>query len=113
MVKTNGDAKLTLKTEEVMVNIGPQHPSTHGVFRLRVTFDGEQLHSAETVIGYLHRGAEKLCEREHYRQIVILFDRMHYIANCNSEPSVVMAAEKLMGLEAPERAQLILALIQI
>ncbi len=96
-----------LGTVDMLLNMGPQHPSTHGVFRMILTVDGEQIQDAEAVIGYLHRGAEKLCERENYRQIVTLFDRIDYIANFNSELSFVMAAEKLMGLEIPERAQLI------
>ena len=63
---------MTLKTEEVMVNIGPQHPSTHGVFRMRVTFDGEVVTDLEPVFGYLHRGTEKLAEERTYTQIITL-----------------------------------------
>ena len=96
-----------LDTVEMLLNMGPQHPSTHGVFRMILTVDGERIEDAEAVIGYLHRGSEKLCERENYRQIVTLFDRLDYIANFNCELVFVMAAEKLMGLEVPERAQFI------
>ena len=67
---------MTLKTEEVMVNIGPQHPSTHGVFRMRVTFDGEVVTDLEPVFGYLHRGTEKLAEERTYTQIITLTDRL-------------------------------------
>ena len=96
-----------LDTVEMLLNMGPQHPSTHGVFRMILTVDGELINDAEAVIGYLHRGSEKLCERENYRQIVTLFDRLDYVANFNCELVFVMAAEKLMGLEVPERAQFI------
>jgi len=91
----------------MLLNMGPQHPSTHGVFRIVLTVEGEQIVEAEPVIGYLHRGSEKLCERENYRQIITLFDRLDYVANFNSELVFCMATEKLMGIEAPERAQLI------
>ena len=96
-----------LETVEMLLNMGPQHPSTHGVFRMILKIDGERIVDAEAIIGYLHRGSEKLCERENYRQIVTLFDRLDYVANFNNELAFVMAAEKLMGLEAPERAQFI------
>ncbi|MEE9285373.1 MAG: NADH-quinone oxidoreductase subunit D [Dehalococcoidia bacterium] len=96
-----------LQTVDMLLNMGPQHPSTHGVFRVVLTIDGERIVDAEPHIGYLHRGTEKLCERENYRQIITLFDRLDYVANFNNELVFVMAAEKLMGLEAPERAQFI------
>ncbi|MCH7624384.1 MAG: NADH-quinone oxidoreductase subunit D [Chloroflexi bacterium] len=92
---------------DMMVNMGPQHPSTHGVFRLVIWIDGERIARAEPHIGYLHRGSEKLCEGEQYSQIVTLFDRMDYVANFNCEMAFVMAVEKLMGLEIPERADYI------
>ena len=63
---------MTLHTEPMTVNVGPQHPSTHGVFRLRVTFDGEEIMEVEPVFGYLHRGTEKLAEERNYVQIVTL-----------------------------------------
>ena len=94
-------------TIDMMVNMGPQHPSTHGVFRLVIWIDGERIARAEPHIGYLHRGSEKLCEGELYSQIVTLFDRMDYLANFNCEMAFVMAVEKLMGLEIPERAEYI------
>lgn len=96
-----------LECVDMLLNMGPQHPSTHGVFRIVLTVEGEQIVEAEPVIGYLHRGSEKLCERENYRQIITLFDRLDYVANFNSELVFCMATEKLMGIEAPERAQLI------
>ncbi len=92
---------------DMMVNMGPQHPSTHGVFRLLIWIDGERVVKAEPHIGYLHRGSEKLCEGELYSQIITLFDRMDYIANLNSELAFCLAVEKLMALEVPDRAEYI------
>ena len=92
---------------DMMVNMGPQHPSTHGVFRLLIWIDGERVVKAEPHIGYLHRGSEKLCEGELYSQIITLFDRMDYIANLNSELAFCLAVEKLMALEVPDRAECI------
>lgn len=96
-----------LETVEMLLNMGPQHPATHGVFRMILKVDGEVINDSEAVIGYLHRGSEKLCERENYRQIITLFDRLDYVANFNNELVFCMAAEKLMNLEVPERAQYI------
>ena len=92
---------------EMMINMGPQHPSTHGVFRMVLRVDGEKILDLEPHIGYLHRGSEKLCEGEQYAQIVTLFDRMDYLANFNNEMAFCSAVEKLMGLEIPERAEYI------
>lgn len=96
-----------LTTVDMPINMGPQHPSTHGVFRMVLRVDGERIVEVDPVIGYLHRGSEKLCERENYRQIVTLFDRIDYLANFNCELVFAMAGEKLMALEVPERAQVI------
>ena len=95
------------RTVDMMINIGPQHPATHGVFRMVLTVDGERVIDAVPHIGYLHRGSEKLCEYEDYAQIITLFDRLDYVANFNNELVLVMAVEKLMGLEVPERASYI------
>ena len=100
-----------LDTVQMMVNMGPQHPSTHGVFRMLLWVDGERVVDVEPYIGYLHRGAEKLCEGELYAQIVTLFDRLDYISNFNNELVFCMAVEKLMGLEIPERAEYIRVLM--
>ncbi len=97
----DGDAQAL----EMLVNMGPQHPSTHGVFRMVLWVDGEKVVDAEPHIGYLHRGSEKLCEGEQYHQIVTLFDRLDYISNFNNELVYCRAVEKLMGLEVPERAE--------
>ena len=92
---------------ELMLNMGPQHPSTHGVFRMVLRIDGEKILDMEPHIGYLHRGSEKLCEGEQYAQVVTLFDRLDYISNFNNELAFCSAVEKLMNLEVPERAQYI------
>ncbi|MBI2936189.1 MAG: NADH-quinone oxidoreductase subunit D [Chloroflexi bacterium] len=94
-----------LESLEIMVNMGPQHPSTHGVFRMVLWLDGEVIVDAEPHIGYLHRGSEKLCEGELYPQIITLFDRLDYISNFNNEMAFCMAVEKLMGVKVPERAE--------
>ena len=96
---------MPIRTEPVTVNIGPQHPSTHGVFRLRVTFDGEVILDVEPVFGYLHRGSEKLAEERNYVQIVTLTDRLDYVASMTNNQAYCLAVEKLMGIEVPERGQ--------
>jgi NADH-quinone oxidoreductase subunit D len=70
---------MVIKTEPFIINIGPQHPSTHGVFRMRVTLDGEVVVDIEPVIGYLHRGIEKMGENRTYAQIIPLTDRLDYL----------------------------------
>ncbi len=97
----------TVRTEPVTINLGPQHPSTHGVFRLRVTFDGEIIVDVEPVLGYLHRGSEKLAEGRTYVQVITLTDRMDYVASMSNNLAYVRAVEQLAGIEAPERAQYI------
>ena len=92
---------------DLMLNMGPQHPSTHGVFRLVLEVDGERVTKATPHIGYLHRGSEKLSEDENYNQVITLFDRIDYVANLNSELAFCLAVEKLMDVEVPERAQYI------
>ena len=96
---------MTLRTEHMTINIGPQHPSTHGVFRMRVTFDGEVILEVEPVIGYLHRGTEKLAEERNYVQIVTLTDRMDYVASMTNNQAYCLTVEKLLGVEAPPRAK--------
>jgi NADH-quinone oxidoreductase subunit D len=101
---TEQDAR-TLETEEMILNVGPQHPATHGVFRLLATIDGEKLLDAEPVIGYMHRGYEKLVEARDYRQITNLVSRMDWLSNIQNELPMWMAVEKLMEIEVPLRAQ--------
>ena len=87
------------------INIGPQHPSTHGVFRIRVSFDGEDIVEVEPIFGYLHRGTEKLAEERNYVQIVTLTDRLDYTASMTNNQAYCLAVEKLLGVEAPIRAK--------
>ena len=93
------------ETVDMMLNMGPQHPATHGVFRMVLTVDGERVVDVTPHIGYLHRGSEKLAEHESYGQVVTLFDRLDYVSNLNNELIFCRAAERLMGVEPPERAQ--------
>ncbi|MBA2426028.1 MAG: NADH-quinone oxidoreductase subunit D [Actinobacteria bacterium] len=93
------------KTEEMILNVGPQHPATHGVFRLLATIDGEVLIDADPVIGYMHRGYEKLVEQRDYRQITNLVSRMDWLSGINNELPLALAVEKLMEIEVPPRAQ--------
>lgn len=94
---------MPIHSEPITVNVGPQHPSTHGVFRLRITFDGELIIDAEPVLGYLHRGSEKLGEERTYTQIITLTDRLDYVASMTNNQAYVLAVEKLAGVQAPER----------
>ncbi|HVE99676.1 MAG TPA: NADH-quinone oxidoreductase subunit D [Mycobacteriales bacterium] len=93
-----------LATADMVLNIGPQHPSTHGVLRLALTIDGERIVSAEPIIGYMHRGADKLFEARDYRQIIVLANRHDWLSSFANELGVVIAVERMMGLETPERA---------
>ncbi|MFI6702650.1 NADH-quinone oxidoreductase subunit D [Streptomyces sp. NPDC050509] len=92
------------ESTDMVLNIGPQHPSTHGVLRLRLVLDGEVIQHAEPVIGYMHRGAEKLFEARDYRQIVMLANRHDWLSAFSNELGVVMAVERMLGMEVPERA---------
>lgn len=93
-----------LETIDINVNVGPQHPATHGVFRMVLTVDGEQVVDVDPIIGYMHRGAEKLSENCDYRQAIGYQDRTDYLAQFNTELCYVLAVEKLAGIEPPERA---------
>ncbi|WP_284643142.1 NADH-quinone oxidoreductase subunit D [Paenibacillus silviterrae] len=94
-----------IRTEELLLNVGPQHPSTHGVFRIVVKLDGEVITEANPVMGYLHRGTEKLAENLTYTQIIPYTDRMDYVSAMTNNYVLVNAVEKLMQLEIPERAE--------
>jgi NADH-quinone oxidoreductase subunit D len=93
-----------LHTAEMTLHIGPQHPSTHGVLRLAVTLDGERIVRSDPVIGYMHRGAEKLFEVRDYRQIVVLANRHDWLSAFSNELGVVLAVERMLGMEVPVRA---------
>jgi len=103
------DARLNveLETEGMTLNIGPQHPATHGTLRIIVRLDGEQVVWAEPSAGYMHRGYEKLTEVRTYPQVTTLINRIDWLGSFANEVPFILAAEKLMGIEAPARAQYI------
>jgi NADH-quinone oxidoreductase subunit D len=96
---------MSIQTESFVLNIGPAHPSTHGVFRMKATMDGEVITELEPVFGYLHRGVEKLCEERNYAGIIPLTDRLDYLASMSNNLSYCLAVEKLAGIKVPERAE--------
>ncbi len=96
---------MVIKTEPFVVNIGPAHPSTHGVFRMRTTLDGEVIVDMEPVFGYLHRGIEKLAEERTYTGVIPLTDRLDYLASMSNNLAYCLAVEKLAGIPVPERAE--------
>ena len=96
-----------LKTETIELNMGPQHPSTHGVFRMILTLDGETVIDLEPRFGYLHRGIEKLAESRTYVQNVPFCGRLDYICGMTNDWALALATEKLAGVEVPERAEYI------
>jgi len=95
------------KTEPFVINIGPQHPSTHGVFRIKATVDGEKVIDAEMVMGYLHRSMEKLAEERTYTQNIPFTDRTDYLSSMSNNLGYCLAVEKLAGIEVPERGNAI------
>lgn len=107
MARSEAAISVELQTSEMTLNIGPQHPSTHGVLRLVATVAGERVEKVEPVIGYMHRGYEKLTEVRTYAQITALVNRIDWVSGFANEVPFVVAAERLMGIEAPERAQYI------
>jgi len=96
---------MALRTEPFVLNMGPVHPSTHGVFRMRATLDGEVVLDIEPVFGYLHRGIEKLAEERTFGGFVPLTDRLDYLASMSNNLSYVLAVEKLAGIGVPERGE--------
>ena len=96
-----------LETPDMTLNIGPQHPSTHGVLRLVAKVDGERVSDVQPVIGYMHRGYEKLSEVRTYPQITAFINRIDWVSGYANEIPFIVAAEKLMDIEVPERAQYI------
>ncbi len=95
------------RTTEMVINMGPQHPSTHGVLRLVLRLDGETVVGSQPVVGYLHRGIEKLSESKTYVQITPLTDRLDYVASFSENLGYIGAVEKLLGIEVPQRAHYI------
>src|ERR1039457_567065 len=94
-----------LDATELVINMGPQHPSTHGVLRVILKLDGEKVNGTECVIGYLHRGVEKIGENRTYQQFAPYVDRMDYVASVSNGLGYCLAVEKLLNMEAPPRAQ--------
>ncbi|HEX9969862.1 MAG TPA: NADH-quinone oxidoreductase subunit D 1 [Acidimicrobiales bacterium] len=103
------DARINveLETEGMTLNLGPQHPATHGTLRIVAKLDGEQVIKAEPIPGYMHRGYEKLCEVRTYPQVTTLVNRIDWLGHFANEVPFILAAEQLMGVEAPPRAQYI------
>jgi NADH-quinone oxidoreductase subunit D len=99
------------RTETMLLNVGPSHPSTHGVLRVLVELDGELICSADPDIGYLHRGIEKMCEYRTYHKCLPLMNRVDYLAGEVNNFGFCLAVEKLLGVEVPKRAQYIRVLI--
>jgi NADH-quinone oxidoreductase subunit D len=100
-----------LKTEVMTVNMGPQHPSTHGVLRLVLELDGETVLSASPTIGYLHTGIEKTAEQKKWQQVIPLVERMDYLSAQSNSMAFCLSVEKLLGIEIPERVKWIRVLI--
>ncbi len=98
---------MAIRTEEVQINMGPQHPSTHGVLRMILTIDGETVVDARPDIGFLHRGIEKLAEKRTYHQFVGLTDRLDYLSAMLGNAVYAMAVEKVASIEVPARAEYI------
>jgi NADH:ubiquinone oxidoreductase subunit D len=96
-----------LETDQIIVNLGPQHPSTHGVFRMVVTIDGETIVDLQPVMGYLHRNHEQIGERNTFLMNMPFTDRLDYICSMGNNFGYALAVEKLMGIEVPERAEYI------
>ena len=100
-------AKARPVTESLELNLGPHHPSTHGVFRAVVELDGEIVLNVTPHLGYLHRGYEKTCENKHYHQVIPLTERCDYMGASSNSLAYCLAVEKLLGVEVPERAQVV------
>ena len=96
-----------LKTDTLVINLGPQHPSTHGVFRMQVRVDGERIVALEPVMGYMHRNHEKIAERNTWLMVFPYTDRLDYICSMGNNLGYAIAVEKLQGVKPPERAEYI------
>jgi NADH-quinone oxidoreductase subunit D len=109
LTSTLSESRLNVEfeTDGMTLNIGPQHPATHGTLRVIIQLDGEQVISAEPAPGYMHRGYEKLCEVRTYPQVTTLVNRIDWLSHFANEVPFILAAEQLMGVEAPPRSQYI------
>jgi NADH-quinone oxidoreductase subunit C/D len=99
------------RTEDLLLNMGPQHPSTHGVLRVVLDLDGERIVKATPHLGYLHRGVEKLAENKTYYQIITLTDRLDYVCAMTNNYAYVRAVEKLLQLKIPERGEYVRTIV--
>jgi len=99
-----GSGAAGLATTDMVLTIGPQHPATHGVLRLALTLDGDRIVHADPIVGYMHRGAEKLFEVRDYRQIIVLANRHDWLSAFANELGVVLAVERMIGMQVPDRA---------
>src|SRR5437588_5584168 len=100
-----------LRSETMTVNMGPQHPSTHGVLRIVLELDGETVLSASPTIGYLHTGIEKTAEQKKWQQVIPLVERMDYLSAQSNSMAFCLSAERLLGVETPERVRWIRVLL--
>ena len=91
----------------MLINMGPSHPAMHGTTRVMLELDGEKILNCELEMGYLHRGFEKICENKNFFNMLIYTDRMNYVSPLINNTGYVMTLEKMLGIEAPERAQYI------
>src|ERR1700751_5601977 len=105
--RTSEITTTVLGADEIILNMGPQHPSTHGVLRVKLKLDGERVVDSECIIGYLHRGVEKIAEHRSYQQFAPYVDRMDYVAAVSNGLGYCEAVEKLLNIEAPPRANYI------
>ena len=94
-----------LRTETMTINMGPQHPSTHGVLRLVLELDGETVRGMSPTIGYLHTGIEKTCEQKKWQQVIPLVERMDYLSAQSNSMAFCLSVERLLGLELPDRVR--------
>ena len=108
---TEDEALPLLRTEKLMLNMGPQHPATHGVLQVILELEGEKILKATPHLGYLHRGSEKIAEQGTYQQVIPLTDRLDYVCAMANNWSYVRAVEKLMGVKVPERAEWLRTLV--
>src|SRR5207302_9602929 len=102
-----------LGADELVINMGPQHPSTHGVLRVKLKLDGERVIGSECIIGYLHRGVEKIAENRTYQQFAHYVDRMDYVAAVSSGLGYCEAVEKLLVGEGPPRARVLRTCLRV
>jgi NADH-quinone oxidoreductase subunit D len=111
MTQVTASIGSAFEATDMVLNVGPQHPATHGVLRLRLTLDGDRVRACEPIVGYVHRGVEKLFEVRDYRQIIVLANRHDWLSAFSSELGVAMAVEDMLGMQVPERATWIRTLL--